>query len=58
MTTPSLTPLDIERGLRHLVTDLSRAQAALGQARDIEVDARHAYDRASAAPCCPRSPRR
>ena len=47
MTTPEpLTPLDIERRLRQLVTDLSRAQAALGQARDLEVDARHEYDRA------------
>lgn len=47
MTTPEpLTPLDIERRLRSLVTDLSRAQAALGQARDLEVDARHEYERA------------
>lgn len=47
MTTPEpLTPLDVERRLRSLVTDLSRAQAALAQARDLEVDARHEYERA------------
>ena len=32
--------------LRSLVTELTRAQAALAQARDLEVDARHEYDRA------------
>ena len=41
-----LTPLDVEAKLRALVTDLSRAQAALRQARDEEVDKRHEYDRA------------
>lgn len=41
-----LTPLDVEAKLRSLVTDLSRAQAALRQARDEEVDRRHDYDRA------------
>jgi len=47
MSTPEpLTPLDVERRLRSLVTDLARAQAALAQARDLEVDARHEYDRA------------
>ena len=47
MTTPdALTPLDIERRLRQLVTDLSRAQIVLREARDGEVDARHEYDRA------------
>jgi hypothetical protein len=47
VTTPEpLTPLDVERKLRQLVTDLSRAQASLRQARDLEVDARHEYDRA------------
>ena len=46
MTTPDpLTPLDIERRLRQLVSDLTRAQIALGQARDLEVDARHKYER-------------
>jgi hypothetical protein len=41
-----LTPVAVESKLRALVTDLSRAQAALAQARDLEVDARHDYDRA------------
>ena len=41
-----LTPLDVEAKLRSLVTDLTRAQAALAQARDLEVDARHEHDRA------------
>lgn len=46
MTTPEpLTPLDVERRLRQLVSDLTRAQQALAQARDMEVDARHEYDR-------------
>jgi hypothetical protein len=44
--TESLTPVDVERRLRQLVNDLGRAQAALRQARDLEVDARHEYDRA------------
>ncbi len=47
MSTPEpLTPLSVEAKLRSLVTDLSRAQHALRQARDGEVDARHEYDRA------------
>ena len=46
MTPEPLTPLAVEVKLRQLVTDLSRAQAALAQARDLEVDARHQYDRA------------
>lgn len=41
-----LTPLDIEAKLRQLVNDLTRAQAALRQARDLEVDARHEHERA------------
>jgi len=41
-----LTPLAVEAKLRQLVTDLSRAQAALAQARDLEVDAKHEHDRA------------
>lgn len=41
-----LTPLSVEAKLRHLVTELSQAQIALRQARDLEVDARHEYDRA------------
>ena len=46
MTVEALTPLDVERKLRQLVNDLAQAQAALRQARDLEVDARHEYDRA------------
>ena len=46
MTPEPLTPLAVEVKLRQLVTDLSRAQAALAHARDLEVDARHQYDRA------------
>jgi len=41
-----LTPLAVESRLRQLVTELSRAQAALAQARDLEVDAKHEHDRA------------
>ena len=44
--TESLTPVQVEAKLRQLVNDLARAQAALRQARDLEVDARHEYDRA------------
>jgi hypothetical protein len=46
VTAEPLTPLDIERRLRGLLNDLTRAQAALAQARDLEVDAKHAHDRA------------
>jgi len=46
MTLEPLSPVDIETKLRQLVTQLAQAQAALRQARDLEVDARHAYDRA------------
>ncbi len=47
MTTPEpLTPLAVEAKLRHLITELTRAQGALAQARDIEVDAKHALGRA------------
>ena len=47
MSTPEpLTPLAVEAKLRHLVTELSQAQIALRQARDLEVDRRHEYDRA------------
>jgi len=34
VTAEPLTPLDIERRLRGLLNDLTRAQAALAQARD------------------------
>lgn len=47
MSTPEpLTPLSVESKLRSLVTELSRAQQALRQARDGEVDKRHDYERA------------
>lgn len=46
MSAEALTPLDIEAKLRQLVNDLTRAQAALRQARDLEVDARHEHERA------------
>lgn len=46
MSAEPLTPVAVEAKLRQLVNDLSRAQAALAQARDLEVDARHEYDRA------------
>lgn len=46
MTTPdTLTPVDIERKLKSLVNDLARAQQALAQARDIEVDRKHELNR-------------
>ena len=41
-----LTPMDIEAKLRSLVTDLTRAQQSLAQARDIEVEKRHELNRA------------
>jgi hypothetical protein len=41
-----LTPVGIEAKLRSLVTDLSRSQQALAQARDLEVEAKHALNRA------------
>jgi hypothetical protein len=46
VTVEALTPLDIERRLRGLLNDLTRAQGALAQARDIEVDAKHELGRA------------
>ena len=47
MTTPEpLTPLAIESKLRQLVTELTRAQSSLALARDLEVDAKHAWERA------------
>jgi hypothetical protein len=41
-----LPPVAVEAKLRQPVNDLASAQAALRQARDLEVDARHEYDRA------------
>jgi hypothetical protein len=46
MTAEPLTPLSVEAKLRQLVNQLSQALAALRQARDLEVDARHEHDRA------------
>lgn len=41
-----LTPIECERKLRALVTQMSQAQAELRQARDAEVDRRHEYEAA------------
>ncbi len=41
-----LSPLDIESKLRQLVNQLGRARAMLREARDGEVEARHACDQA------------
>jgi len=41
-----LTPVAVESKLRQLVNDLGQARVALAQARDLEVDARHEWDRA------------
>ena len=46
MNADPLTPVAVEQKLRSLVTELARAQQALAQARDLEVDARHEYERA------------
>jgi hypothetical protein len=46
VTPEPLTPVAVEQKLRQLVNDLSRAQIALAQARDDEVDRRHEYERA------------
>ncbi len=53
-----LTPVAIEQKLRSLVTDLTRAQLGLQEARDREVTAKHAYQathrRAMFSPECPK----
>lgn len=41
-----LTPVQVERRLRQLVTALSKAKNDLEQARNVEVDAKHAYQSA------------
>jgi hypothetical protein len=46
MTGEPLTPLDIERRLKGLLNDLTRAQGSLAQARDLEVEAKHDLGRA------------
>lgn len=56
-----LTPVAVEAKLRSLVNDLARAQAALAEARDAEVDARHLHEaarrRAMFAPEAPKATR-
>jgi hypothetical protein len=39
----SLTPIQVESKIRSLVTEISLAQKALAEARDLEVDAEHDY---------------
>lgn len=46
MTVDTLTPVTVESKLRQLVNDLGRARVTLSQARDLEVDAKHEWDRA------------
>ena len=47
MTSPEpLNPVQVESKLRQLVNDLGRAQVTLAQARDLEVGAKHAWQRA------------
>lgn len=40
------TPVGVESRLRRLVTDLTQAQQALAAKRDLEVEAKHAYQAA------------
>lgn len=42
--TEDLTPIDCERRLRALVTDMSQAQTELRNARDDEVKKKHEYE--------------
>lgn len=46
MTEDELTPVKVEQKLRSLVNDLTRAQQALANARDAEVEAKHAFEAA------------
>ena len=46
MTADTLTPVEVESKLRALVNDLGRARVTLAQARNLEVDAKHAWERA------------
>lgn len=41
-----LTPVAVERKLRRIYNDMTGAQKVLAEARDIEVTAKHAYERA------------
>jgi hypothetical protein len=45
MSGDHLTPVEVESKLRALVNDLGRARVTLAQARDLEVDARHEWER-------------
>jgi hypothetical protein len=38
-----LSPVQVESKIRSLVTEITRAQRALAEARDLEVDAEHDY---------------
>lgn len=40
-----LTPVDVERQIRWIYNQLTRAQASLRDARDAEVKAKHVYER-------------
>lgn len=44
--TDELTPVDCERRLRSLVTQMTQAQSELRSARDAEVDKKHEYEAA------------
>lgn len=46
MTPEPLTPVAVEQRLRQIYSDLARAQIALAQARDDEVDRKHEFERA------------
>jgi hypothetical protein len=46
MSGDNLTPVEVESKLRGLVNDLGRARVALAQARNLEVDAKHEWERA------------
>lgn len=41
----SLTPVEVERQIRWVQNQMTRAQAALREARDSEIAAKHAYER-------------
>lgn len=42
----ALTPVEVESKLRELVNDLGRARVTLAQARNLEVRAKHEWERA------------
>lgn len=53
----ALSPVDVEQKLRQVVTEISRAEQALREARDAETDAeieyRRTHRRAMLSPDCP-----